>query len=82
MTNVSVKLSTIMVIMVSSLRRSFGMTVRINNTVSHSLALVADTRMHMLNMLFRPLWCGLLWFTPPYIGQKEAQMTSLSGPWL
>jgi hypothetical protein len=27
-------------------------------------------------------WRGLLWFTPPYIGQKEAQMTSLSGPLL
>jgi hypothetical protein len=84
MTNVSVKLSTIMVIMVSSPRRNFDMTVRINNKVSHSLASAPNTRMRVLNMLFRPscIWCGLLWFTPPYIGQKEAQMTFLSGPLL
>ncbi len=84
MTNVSVKLSTIMVIMVSSPRRSFGITVRRNKKVSHSLALVPNTRMHVLNVQFRPscIWRRLLWFTPPYIGQKEAQMTSLSGPLL
>jgi hypothetical protein len=28
------------------------------------------------------IWRRLVWFTPPYIGQKEAQMTSLSGPLL
>ncbi len=84
MTNVSVKLSTIMVIMVSSPRRSFGVTVRINGKVSCSLALAPNPRMRVLNVLFRPscIWRGLLWFTPPYIGQKEAQMTSLSGPLL
>ncbi len=84
MTNVSVKLSTIMVIMVSSPRRSFSVTVKINNKVSHSLALVPNTRMRVLNVQFRPscIWRGLLWFTSPCIGQKEAQMTSLSGPLL
>jgi hypothetical protein len=45
MTNVSVKLSTIMVIMVSSPRRSFGVTVRINSKVSCSLVLAPNTRM-------------------------------------
>jgi hypothetical protein len=84
MTNVSVKSSTFMVIMVSSPRRSFGMTVRTNNKVSHFLALAPNTRMRMLNVQFRPscIRRGLLWFTPPNIGQKEAQMTSLSGPLL
>jgi hypothetical protein len=54
MTNVSVKLSTIMVIMVSSPRRSFGVTVRRNDKVSHSLALAPNTRMRVLNVQFRP----------------------------
>jgi hypothetical protein len=64
MTNVSVKSSTIMVIMVSSLRRSFGVTAKRRNKVSHSLALVPNTRMRVLNMLFRPscIWRKHLWF--------------------
>jgi hypothetical protein len=84
MNNVSVKLSTIMVIMVSSPLRSFGVTVRINNKVSCSLASAPNTRMRVLNVPFKPscIWHGLLWFTPPCIGLKEAEMTSLSGPLL
>ncbi len=64
MTNVSVKSSTIMVIMVSSLRRNFGVTVKRSNKVSHSLALVPNTRMRMLNILFRPSCISrdYLWF--------------------
>ncbi len=83
-TNVSVKSSTIMVIMVSSLRRSSSMTAKRSNKVSHSLALVPNTRMRVLNMLFRPscIWCIHLWFAPPFIGQKEVQRISLSGPLL
>ncbi len=51
MTNVPVKSSTIMVITVSSLWRSFGVTAKRSNKVSHSLALAPNTRMHMLNVL-------------------------------
>ncbi len=57
-TNVSVKLSTIMVIMVSSPWRSFGVTVKTNNKVSHSLALAPNTRMRVLNVQFRPSCIG------------------------
>ncbi len=58
-TNVSVKSSTIMVIIVSSLRRSLGVTTTRSNKVSHSLVLAPNTRMRVLNVLFRPscIWC-------------------------
>jgi hypothetical protein len=84
MTNVSMKSCTIMVIMVSSMWRSFGVTAKRSNKVIHSLALVPNTRMRMLNVLFRPscIWCKHLWFMPPFIGQKEVQTISLSGPLL
>jgi hypothetical protein len=84
MTNVSVKSSTIMVIMVSSLWRSFGVTAKRSDNISHSLALVPNTRMPMLNVLFRPscIWCEHLWFMPPFIGHKEVQTICLSGPLL
>jgi hypothetical protein len=80
MPNVSVKSRTIMVIMASSLRRSFGATAKRSDKVSHSLALVPNTRMPVLNVLFRPscIWRKHLWFTPPFIGQKEVQTISLS----
>jgi hypothetical protein len=84
MTNVSVKSSTIMVIMVSSLQRSSGMTVKRSNKVTHSLVQAPNTRMHMLNVLFRPscIWRKHSWFMLPFIGQKEVQTISLSGPLL
>ena len=64
-----------------SVERSFGVTAKRSNKVSHSLALVPNTRMRMLNVLFRPscIWCEHLWFMPPFIGQKEVQTISLSG---
>ncbi len=84
MTNVLVKSSTIIVIMVSSLQRSFGVTAKRSNKVSHLLALVANTIMGKLNVLFRPscILCKHLWFMPPFIGQKEVQTISLSDPLL
>ncbi len=84
MTNVSVKSSTIMVIIVSSLQRSFSVTAKRSDKVSHSLTSVPNTRMRLLNMLFRPscIWCEHLWFMPPFIGQKKVQTISFSGPLL
>jgi hypothetical protein len=60
------------------------MTAKRSDKVSHSLALVPNTRMHVLKVLFRPscIWCKPLWFTPTFIEQKEVQMISLSGPLL
>jgi hypothetical protein len=56
------------------------MTAKRSDKVSHSLALAPNTRMRMLNVLFRPacIWRKHLWFMPPFIGQKEVQMISLS----
>jgi hypothetical protein len=80
--HVSVKSNIIMVTMVSSLLKNFGMAVRKNDRVNPSPVLAPNTRMPVLNVLFKPscIWHVPSWFMPPFIGRTKVLTIFLSRP--